>query len=136
MIRRILSAALLVAAAAALLVCAWPSLIGAEQWPLVAHVVALRGVALACAAALVIILLLISLLSASARTTTASLALVLVLFIGLNGAATANRGLGPGTFETTAPGDLTVLTWNTLGDSPSAEHIAQLILETDADIVT
>lgn len=135
MIRRILSAALLVAAAAALLILAWPSLIGAQQWPIVAHVVSLRGLALTSAAVLVVVLLLISLLSATARGFTASLALILVLFIGLNGAVIANRGLGPGTFETKGPNDLTVLTWNTLGDSPSAEEIAQLILDTDADIV-
>lgn len=135
MIRRILAAATLAAAAVALLIFAWPSLFGAQQWPIVAHVVALRGLALTCAAALVIVLLLISLLSAAARGFTAALALVLVLFIGLNGAVIASRGIGPGTFETKSPGDLTVLTWNTLGDSPSAEQVAQLILETDADIV-
>src|SRR5690606_28746310 len=60
---------------------------------------------------------------------------ILVLFIGLNAAVVANRGLGSGSFETKGPADLTVLTWNTLGDSPSAAEIAQLIIDTDADIV-
>lgn len=135
MIRRILSAAVLVVVACTLLVFAWPTLIGAEQWMGVAHVVSLRGLGVALAGGVVIVLLLVSLLSPVARRFTASLALILVVFIGLNGAVIANRGLSAGGFETKGPADLTVLTWNTLGDSPSASDIAQLILDTDADIV-
>lgn len=135
MIRRTLAAATLIIAALALLLFAWPGLFGAEQWLGVAHVVSLRGLAATSAAAIVIVLLLVALVSPAGRSFAASLALILVLFIGFNAAVIANRGLGNGGFETKGPADLTVLTWNTLGDSPSAAEIAQLILDTDADIV-
>lgn len=135
MIRRTLTVAALTIAALVLLLLAWPALFGAEHWPGVAHVVSLRGLAVACAGALVIVLLLVALVSPAARSFAASFALVLVLFIGLNAAVIANRGLGSGSFETKGPADVTVLTWNTLGDTPSASEIAQLILDTDADIV-
>lgn len=135
MIRRVLAASALVLAVAVLLVLAWPQLFGAEQWMVVAHVVSLRGLAIAAASILVVVLLLIALASPFGRSFTAALALVLVLFIGLNGAVVASRGLDGGGFETKGENDLTVLTWNTLGDSPSADTIAQLILEHDADIV-
>lgn len=135
MIRRTLAAATLIIAAVTLLLIAWPGLIGAEQWIGIAHIVSLRGLAVTCAAALVVVLLLVALLSPAARSLAASLALVLVIFVGINAAIIANRGLGNGGFETKGPHDLTVLTWNTLGDSPSAAEVAQLILDTDADIV-
>ncbi|HRN29435.1 MAG TPA: endonuclease/exonuclease/phosphatase family protein, partial [Terrimesophilobacter sp.] len=135
MIRRTLAAVTLVLVALVLLVLAWPGLFGAEQWLGVAHIVSLRGLAAASAAVVVIVLLLMALASSAGRSFAASLALVLVLFIGLNAAVIANRGLGNGGFETKGPADLTVLTWNTLGDSPSAAEIAELILDTDADIV-
>lgn len=136
MIRRVLAATALLLATAVLLVLAWPQLFGVEQWIIVAHVVSLRGLAIVAASILVVVLLLIALVSPLGRSFAAALALFLVLFIGLNGAVVASRGLDNGGFETKGEHDLTVLTWNTLGDSPSADSVAQLILEHDADIVT
>ena len=135
MIRRVFAATALLAAAAVLLVFAWPQLLGLEQWIVVAHVVSLRGLAITAAGILIVILLLVALASPWSRSLAAALALVLLLFVAINAAVIASRGLGNGGFETKGENDLTVLTWNTLGDSPSADDIAQLILEDDVGIV-
>jgi endonuclease/exonuclease/phosphatase (EEP) superfamily protein YafD len=68
-----------------------------------------------------------------------------LLFVVANGAILASRGFGleaqaaladgSGT-PVSLPGDVTVLSWNTLGDAPGAERIAELAVEQNADIVS
>ena len=63
------------------------------------------------------------------------IALLIFGFSILTLALLSTRGLGNASFQTKAPSDLTVLSWNTLGDAPGASTIAQLAISTDADIV-
>jgi endonuclease/exonuclease/phosphatase (EEP) superfamily protein YafD len=135
MFRRILAAALLVVLVGVLLLAGWPQLFGLERQAGVAQLVSLRGLAVLVAAALVILFTLFSLMSSSARRFSGSVALVLLVFCAVTAAVLATRGLGNPSFETKAPADLTVLSWNTLGDAPGAEAIASLAEEVDADIV-
>ena len=135
MFRRILAALVLVALAAVLLVAGWPQLFGLERQPLVAQVVSLRGLSVLVAAALVILLTLISLVSPGRRRLAGSAALVLLIFSAVTVAVLATRGFGDPAMQTTAPGDVVVLSWNTLGDAPGTEAIADLALEVEADIV-
>ena len=136
MFARVLAAVVVLAAAIGLLIAAWPQLFGLQVAPGIAQVVALRGAAAAVALVLVVALLLVALVSRRARRFAASLALVVLVFALLNAAVIVTRGVGDTAFETKGASDLTVLTWNTLGDVPGAEVIADLIIETDADIVS
>lgn len=136
MIRRVLAAAALVAAALGLLVAAWPQLFGLQQIAIVAQIVSLRGLAIACALLCVVAVLLMALLSRAFRRFCASLGLVLLVFVALSTAVLATRGFGDTSFQKKGPADITVLSWNTLGDTPGAEAIAKLALDTGADVVS
>lgn len=132
---RAIGALLVVAVAGVCLVAAWPQLFGLERAPFVAQVVSLRGLASAIALVLVVALTLIALLSASARRFTASLAVVLLAFVAINAAVLSIRGFGNAGFESATDDDVTVLAWNTLGDLPPADVIAELIVDTGAEVV-
>lgn len=135
MFRRILAAAALLALAVVLLIAGWPQLLGWERLPVIAQLVSLRGLAVLVAAALVILFMLFSLISPRTRRFTGSVALLLLVFSAVTVAVLATRGFGDTAMQTKAPGDLTVLSWNTLGDAPGAEAIAALAAEVDADVV-
>ena len=135
MIRRLLAAATVLLLAAVLLIAAWPQLFGLERQFGVAQVVSLRGLSALVAGVGVVALLLIALVSRRARRLSATLALLLLLFAGVSGAVLATRGATPSGFQTKAANDLTVLSWNTLGDAPGAAEIARLAIAQKADIV-
>jgi endonuclease/exonuclease/phosphatase (EEP) superfamily protein YafD len=135
MTRRILAAAIVVIAAAALLIAAWPQLFGLDRQFGVAQAVSLRGLAALIAGVGVVAFLLIALISRRMRRLAGTLSLLLLLFAGVSVAVLATRGTTPAGFQTKAPADLTVLSWNTLGDSPGAAEIARLALAQHADIV-
>jgi endonuclease/exonuclease/phosphatase (EEP) superfamily protein YafD len=135
MTRRFVAAAIVVIVAAALLITVWPQLFALERQPVIAQVVSLRGLAALVAGVGVVALLLIALISRRVRRLAASVALVLLAFVGVTAAVLATRGATPAGFQTKAAADLTVLSWNTLGDSPGAAEIAKLALAEHADIV-
>ena len=135
MARRLLAAAIVLIVAAILLIAAWPQLFGLERQIGVAQVVSLRGLAASIAGICVVALLLIALVSRRSRRLAGTVALMLLLFAGVNVAVLTTRGSTPTGFQTKAPGDLTVLSWNTLGDAPGAAEIAKLALDQHADIV-
>jgi endonuclease/exonuclease/phosphatase (EEP) superfamily protein YafD len=144
MIRKIAAAVLTIGLASILLAAVWPQLLGLELVPGVAHIVSLRAVAAVCAVAGVVTLLLVALVIPSFRRLGASLSVLLLLFVAATGAVLATRGFGSAEANAAAAAaasadspveDLTVLTWNTLGDAPGAQEIARLAVETDADIV-
>lgn len=135
MIRRLLAAAVTLALAALLLVVCWPQLFGLERAAGVAQLVSLRGMAALVAFALVILLTLLALLSPVARRFFAGLAVLLLAFVIISVGVLGIRGFGSNDFQTKAPADVIVLSWNTLGDAPGASAIARLALETDADFV-
>ncbi|CAN5177867.1 hypothetical protein BH11ACT3_BH11ACT3_02230 [soil metagenome] len=133
--RRFLAALFIVVLAAALAVVTWPQLLGLERTFVIAQIVSMRGLAVFLAAVLVVTLLLISIVYASVRRFTGSIALVLLTFCGVSFAVLATRGFGGPGFETKADNDVTVMSWNTLGDSPGAERIAAVALAQEADVV-
>lgn len=136
MIGRILGAIVVLLVAAALGILAWPQLVGLEQATGIAQVVAMRGAAAAVAFIAVILLTLLALLVRPARGFLAGLAIVTLAFVVVNVAVIASRGaIGTGT-PTPGPDAVTVLTWNTLGESPSSETMVDLIVDTGADVVS
>jgi len=133
---RLFSAAVIVAVAVGLVILSWPQLFGLARAPLAAQVVSLRGLGIAVAVVLAVALTLIALLARSARRFAASLAVLLLAFGAINGVVLATRGFGSIAFETKSDASVTVLSWNTLGDAPGAEVIADLALQSGADILT
>ncbi|MDH6180420.1 endonuclease/exonuclease/phosphatase (EEP) superfamily protein YafD [Microbacteriaceae bacterium SG_E_30_P1] len=132
---RFIAAIIVVLAAAVALVFAWPQLFGLAWAPGVAQVVALRALAAAGGLVLALVLTVIALLWVGARRFLASLAVIALAFAGINTAVLASRGFGDISFPTAAPGDITVLAWNTLGDEPGADTIARLALDNNADVL-
>jgi len=136
MIRRVLAALITLLLAGVLLVAAWPQLFGLEQAPAIAQVVSLRGFAVAIAVFAVVVLLIIAIASSSARSFTGTVSLLLVIFIAVSLAVLGTRGFGGGGFQQAGSDSLRVLAWNTLGDEPGAQVIADLALESEADVVS
>lgn len=135
MFGRVLAAIVSVAVAIALVVIAWPQLFGQQQQPVIAQIVSLRGIAV-CVAALVLVLLLIaSATSRGARRFAGGLAIVVLAFGGVQLAVLSTRGAATAPLPAVATGDITVLSWNTLGDAPGAQAIADLAKQQQADVV-
>ncbi|WP_395641088.1 endonuclease/exonuclease/phosphatase family protein [Pseudolysinimonas sp.] len=135
MFRRVLSAAVLVVAAAVLLIAAWPQLLGIQRETGVVQVTTMRGLLTAVALLGAVLFTLIALVSSGVRRFAGALALLLLLFAGIQLAVLTTRGAGDAAFEAKAADDLTVLSWNTLGDQPELETTVGLIVDEDADIV-
>jgi endonuclease/exonuclease/phosphatase family metal-dependent hydrolase len=135
MLRRILAAAFLVTLALALLVVAWPQLFSLQRAPGIAQLVSLRGIAIVVSIAAIVALGFVVALSVAGRRLAASTAVLLIVFVLLNSVVLASRGIGSLGFETAAPRSVTVLAWNTLGDAPGVEAIAELAIDSGADVV-
>ncbi|MEP6482451.1 MAG: endonuclease/exonuclease/phosphatase family protein [Rhodoglobus sp.] len=136
MFRSFFAAVIVIVVGAALLVAAWPQLFGLAQTPVIAQVVSLRGLAVAIALIGVVALTLLALISGGLRRFAATIAVMLLVFCAITVAVLSTRGFGNTGFESTGANDVTVLSWNTLGDAPGADAIAKLALASGADIVT
>ncbi|TDW30915.1 endonuclease/exonuclease/phosphatase family protein [Cryobacterium psychrophilum] len=137
MFTRIVRSLVAVAAAATLLVFAWPQAFGLQNTWVIAHAVSLRGLAVVGAGFLVLLFLLLSRFRPWRRTMTVFIVLTL-LFGVANVGILASRGLGEeaAAQATPASDSVTVLSWNTLGDAPGAAAIAKLALEQNASVIT
>ena len=135
MFRRFLAAVIILAVGAALIVTLWPQVFGLATSPVIAQVVSLRGLAAAIALVLVVGLTLVALIVGAARRFAASLAIMLLVFVVITAAVLSTRGFGNGGFESATDSDITVLSWNTLGDAPGSDAIATLALDTGTEII-
>lgn len=132
---KFLGALLTLAILVALIVLAWPQLFGLQTTWIIAHAVALRT-ATALGAVAVAIVFLVLCFARPIRRFAGAVAVLLLIFSVAVGSITAVRGFGFDTAGNTQQSDVTVLTWNTLGDAPGADTIAQLAIDSEADIVT
>jgi endonuclease/exonuclease/phosphatase (EEP) superfamily protein YafD len=135
MIGRVLAAALLLFAALVGALALWPQLFGAERTFGVAQIVSLRGAATAVAILAAVSLTLVALLAPYTRRFVASLAVLLLAFAAGNAAVLSSRGFGGKEFQKAVGTEITVLSWNTLGDAPGVEAIVDLALDAQADVV-
>jgi endonuclease/exonuclease/phosphatase (EEP) superfamily protein YafD len=135
MIARVLAAAILLGAAILGLLALWPQLFGAERTFGIAQIVSLRGAATAVAILVAVSLTLLALLAPFTRRLVASLAVLLLVFAAGNAAVLSSRGFGGKGFQSEAESELTVLSWNTLGDAPGVQGIVDLALDARADVV-
>lgn len=135
-------AVIVLVALAILAVLAWPEALGLQNAWVVAHAVSFRGLAVVVAVALLAVLAIVLLLARPVRGTTAALMGLLVLFAGVNIGVLLHRGVDAGSAadaDAASAGSasaVTVLSWNTLGDAPGAQEIADLAVAEGADVVT
>ncbi|WP_445997383.1 endonuclease/exonuclease/phosphatase family protein [Okibacterium fritillariae] len=151
---KFLGALVTIAVAVGLLVLAWPQFFGFQDTFLIAQAVALRG-ALVVAGLVALVLCLLLALARPLRAFAGTLAVLFALFTVANVAIIGVRGI-TGTEGTAAPAasdapatntpadanattangqDITVLSWNTLGDAPGSDRIAQLAIESRANVI-
>lgn len=135
MFARFLAFVFVIVAAAALAVLAWPQVFGLATAPIVAQVVSLRGLAVGVGIVLVFAMTLIALVAMPTRRFAASLAILLLAFCAVNAVVLATRGFGNLGFESATDSSVTVLAWNTLGDAPGPDVIAELAIDTGAEVV-
>lgn len=137
MIRRLLSAALILATFAVLAVAGWPQLFGLQRADYVAQVVSLRGAAAVVVGAVAIVLLLLGLFIPSFRRLAASIAVMALAFVAVTGVILVSRGLATTATAEGGPSDdaITVLAWNTLGPATDPQEVATLALDRGAKIV-
>ena len=94
MIGRVVGAVLLLVTAAVLLVALWPQLFGLQAAPIVAQVVALRGVDVGIAIALIVLFGLVAIGWREARRFLGGLVALLAVFCLLSLAILGSRGFG------------------------------------------
>ncbi|WP_127793870.1 endonuclease/exonuclease/phosphatase family protein [Agromyces sp. LHK192] len=142
MLPRILGWAVVLVSLVVGAILAWPQAFGLQNQWIAAHVVALRG---AAAAVAVVGVVLFGALAIGRRTRRfgIAMAVVLALFAGANVAVLTARGFGSTDASAGASDDaasdgaseVTVLAWNTLGEVPDAQTIADLALDEGADVI-
>jgi len=136
MIGRVIGSILAIVVGVLLAVALWPQAIGVERTIGVAWVVAFRGAAAVAAAVLAVVFIGLALLMRFTRPFTALVAIFLVAFAGAQVWILSARGWANPMFPPASPETVTVLTWNTLGGEPTTRVIADLAIETEADVVS
>jgi endonuclease/exonuclease/phosphatase (EEP) superfamily protein YafD len=135
MLRRLFGICVCLAVLAGLGVLAWPQAFRLEQQTWVAQAVALRGADVVAAAGAGVLLVAIGLIARRTRLLLGTLAIALFAFaLGVT-AVLVMRGIGAPDVPTAGPNDVTVLSWNTLGDSVPASEIARVALANGADVI-
>jgi len=134
MAARIVTAVTLLVVAGALLVALVPQAVGLERTAPLAQLVSLRAVA-AVVGALLGLMVLAALAVRRLRVLAGGLAALLLLFAGTNGAVLLARGVVNPAPAAASDDELVVLSWNTLGDATDPARIADLVIETGADVV-
>ena len=135
MLRRYLAAAIVLLSALFLLVVIWPQLFGLQRTAGIAQLVSFRGALLGALAIGVLVLFFLSVLTPKLRRFLASIAVLLIAAAALQGVVLASRGAGDMDFQTATDSTITVLAWNTLGDAPGPQAVANLALDSRADVI-
>jgi endonuclease/exonuclease/phosphatase (EEP) superfamily protein YafD len=135
MIRTVLAVILVVVAAVVLLVAIWPELLGLQSAPIIAQVVALRGVDIAIALGIALVFGLLAIAWRGGRRFLGTLIALLLVFALVSAAILDTRGFGGSDVTAKSSRDVTVLSWNTEGGRPGPTAIAELALAEHADVV-
>lgn len=135
MFRRAAAIAFVLAVAAGLALLAWPEALGLQRAPVAALAVSFRGATALLAFALAIVLVAVGFVLHRMRPMVGILSLLLVVYSASVGGVMLLRGIGAPDVPVAQRYDLTVVGWNTLGDSVPAESIAAVAAENGADVV-
>ncbi len=136
MFRRLVATLGVLALAVALALIAWPQLLTLQRAPVLALAVSFRGAAGAVALAAAVVLTAIGLVMHRLRRGLGVVALLLVAFAASEVGVLVVRGVGAPDVPVAEQNDVTVLSWNTLGDSVPAQVIARVAEENRATVVT
>jgi endonuclease/exonuclease/phosphatase (EEP) superfamily protein YafD len=134
--RRLVAILLVVVLAAVLTLVAWPELLGLQRAPVLALAVSFRGAAVVATVVVAVVLTAIGLVLHGLRRLLGVLALLLVAFAVVVSGVQLARGIGAPDLPVAQQYDVTVLSWNTLGDSVPAPVIARVAQENKATVVT
>ena len=139
MFSRLLAFVVSLASMALVVVAFWPQLLGWQRSSPWLFIVAPRGFALGVAVLALIILIVLSRYGRPLRRVLMAGGSWLLVFAVATGVLLSFRGLGTPMPPAPAAADtstLRVLTWNTMGDAPAPAAIAQVALESGAQIVS
>lgn len=115
-------------------VLVWPQFFALETTFPIAQIVSARTVLIAGLLVIAVLAALL-MLSRKMRGFAASILIVALLGAGAGAAIGMQRGFGPGSLPGVTETSVRVLTWNTEGAAVSAEQIAGVVSEQQADIV-
>lgn len=135
MLRRLVSIVLVAVVAAGLVLLAWPELLDLQRAPVAALAVSFRGASVVAAVGLAVVLTAVGFVLHGARRLLGVLALLLVAFALAEGGVLLSRGIGAPDVPVAERYDVTVLSWNTLGDSVPAQAVAAAAADNHADVV-
>ena len=135
MFRRFLTIASVVVVAAVLALVAWPQVLELQRAPVAALAVSFRGASIVGAVVVAVVLTAIGFVLHGARRLLGVLALLLLGYAVAVSGVLLVRGIGAPDVPVAEDYDLTVLSWNTLGDSVPAAAIAQAAARNGADVV-
>ncbi|MFD1720218.1 endonuclease/exonuclease/phosphatase family protein [Amnibacterium endophyticum] len=132
---RLRSVAAVALLAAVLGLLAWPQVLDLQRGPVAAQAVSFRGATAVAAVGGAVVLSALGHLTRRFRRLAGALALVLVAYaVAVTGVLLA-RGIGAPDLPRSGEFDLTVLSWNTLGDSVPADAIARAASSEEADVI-
>ncbi len=135
MTRRLLAIAVVVLTVAVLGVLAWPEALDLQRAPVAALAVSFRGATALVALGLALVITAAGFVLHRMRPFLGVIALLLVGYALATGGVLLARGIGAPDLPVSGRYDLTVLSWNTLGDSVPASAIADAAAANDAQIV-
>lgn len=136
MFRRFVATLGVLALAAVLALVTWPQLLELQRAPVFVLAVSFRGATAVLALGVAVVLTLVGFVLHRLRRGIGLVALVLVAFAVAEGGVLVVRGVGAPDMPVAQTNDVTVLSWNTLGDSVPAQVIARVAAENRATVVT
>ena len=132
---RLAAAALIVVLTACLGVLAWPQALDLQRAAGAAQAVSFRGATVLVALGVAVVLTALGHVLSGLRRLAGVVALVLVVYaVGVTGVLLV-RGIGAPDLPRAGANDLTVLSWNTLGDSVPADTVARVAAADGADVI-
>jgi endonuclease/exonuclease/phosphatase (EEP) superfamily protein YafD len=135
-LRRFVATLVVAMVVAVLVLVAWPEVLDLQRAPVAALAVSFRGAAALVALGLAVVLTAVGHVLHRVRRLLGVLSLVLVAFAVAVTGVLLTRGVGAPDVPVAERFDLTVLSWNTLGDSVPAPVIARVAHENSATVVT
>jgi endonuclease/exonuclease/phosphatase (EEP) superfamily protein YafD len=135
-LRRFVATLVVLVLAAGLAVVAWPQVLDLQRAPVAALAVSFRGAAVLAAVGVAVVLTAVGLVVHRIRRFLGVVSLVLIGFALAVTGVLLSRGIGAPDVPVAERYDLTVLSWNTLGDSVPAQTIAAAARDNRATVVT
>ena len=114
----------------------WPELFSLQRTYPFAFAVASRGASALVALIAVVVLLILGILGKRARKILRPVILWLLIFVGASALVVYNRGWSNVAVGDAQPNQITIFTWNTMGNKPGVKTIAAQALKAKADVVS